>query len=195
MPTWQVVRDIIRPATRATRCRYVELPHVKAGVGPAKVFVSHTWGAPFQDLVAAVAHALNGDETVPVWVDILAVRQWPGNIADLAFEPVVRNTGALILVSQHLDSVANMEAWEAVSRKNIPDEALKKCAFFRIWCLVELAEALRQKKPVVMLIGSAGLEDAMTFETNTGMVQNLYRLVDVANATATVPADLRDGKD
>ena len=83
MPTWQVVRDIVRPATRARRCRYVEL--LSDGVGRARVFVSHTWGAPFEDLVAAVAHALNGDETVPVWVDILAVRQWPGNVADLAF--------------------------------------------------------------------------------------------------------------
>ena len=84
MPTWQVVRDIVRPATRARRCRYVEL--LSDGVGRARVFVSHTWGAPFEDLVAAVAHALNGDETVPVWVDILAVRQWPGNVADLVFD-------------------------------------------------------------------------------------------------------------
>ena len=31
-----------------------------------------------QDLVAAVEHALNGNEGF-VWVDIFAVRQWPGN--------------------------------------------------------------------------------------------------------------------
>ena len=66
--------------------------------------------------MAAVAHALNGDETVPVWVDILAVRQWPGNVADLAFEPVVRETGALILVSQHLESVAEIH-WKDVSEE------------------------------------------------------------------------------
>ena len=55
------VRDFIRPATRRRRCRYVEL--LKEGVGRATVFVSHAWGAPYEDLVAAVGHALNGDET------------------------------------------------------------------------------------------------------------------------------------
>ena len=37
-----------------------------------------TWGAQFGDLVAAVDYALMGDESVFVWVDIFAVRQWPG---------------------------------------------------------------------------------------------------------------------
>ena len=31
----------------------------------------------------------------------------------------------------------------------IPKDALRMCAFFRVWCLVELAEALREEKPVV----------------------------------------------
>ena len=39
-PTWKVVRDIIGPATAATRCRYVDLPAVraKANPGPAQTF-------------------------------------------------------------------------------------------------------------------------------------------------------------
>ena len=28
-PTWQVVRDIIQPATESTRCRYADLPGMK----------------------------------------------------------------------------------------------------------------------------------------------------------------------
>ena len=41
-----------------------------------------------QDLVAAVEHALNGNEGF-VWVDIFAVRQWPGNddVDDPATQP------------------------------------------------------------------------------------------------------------
>ena len=40
LPTWKVVQDIIVPATAATRCRYVDLPAVraKANPGPAKTF-------------------------------------------------------------------------------------------------------------------------------------------------------------
>ena len=109
MATWQVVRDVVQPATRRRRCRYVELLR-GLGVGRATVFCSHTWGAPFEDLVAAVELAVGGEsEGIHVWVDILAVRQWPGNGADLAFGPVVRDTEALVLVAQHLDSVAAMD--------------------------------------------------------------------------------------
>ena len=49
--------------------------------GPADVFLSHTWGASWGTLVVA---ALDG--AAPgrlVWVDNLAVRQFPGNAADL----------------------------------------------------------------------------------------------------------------
>jgi hypothetical protein len=44
MPTWQVRRTLVLPATAASRCRYVELPHMREGgiVGPAATFVSHT---------------------------------------------------------------------------------------------------------------------------------------------------------
>ena len=56
--TYEVVRDIIKPLTRQRRCRFVELPEVAATgcVGRARVFVSHTWGAPFGLLVAALRH-------------------------------------------------------------------------------------------------------------------------------------------
>ena len=86
--------------------------------------------------MAGVAHALNGDESLFVWVDICAVRQWPGNTADLAFDSVVRDTHALLLVSPHLESIERMTTKDAFARKSIPEEAAKKCAFFRVWCLV-----------------------------------------------------------
>ena len=52
-------------------------------VGEPRAFVSHTWKAPFADLVAAITHVLGDCEYV--WLDVFAVRQWPGNGADLDF--------------------------------------------------------------------------------------------------------------
>ena len=42
-PTWRVVRDIVKPETAELRCRYAELPSVRASgaVGQATTFVAH----------------------------------------------------------------------------------------------------------------------------------------------------------
>ena len=60
---------LIKPATRRSRCRFVELPAMRAHVGQPRAFVSHVWSALFADLVAAIAHAIPEDDYV--WVDIL----------------------------------------------------------------------------------------------------------------------------
>ena len=52
-PTYKVMRDIILPATRDTRCRYADLPDLSDCFGPATVFMSHCWGAKFGDLIGA----------------------------------------------------------------------------------------------------------------------------------------------
>jgi hypothetical protein len=87
-PTWRVQRDIIRPACAARRCRYVELPAVAPHAGPADVFISHCWGAKFGIVVAAAICAARKKRLV--WIDLFAVRQFPGNEADLDFAGVVR---------------------------------------------------------------------------------------------------------
>ena len=46
-PTWKVVREIIKPATGKTRCRYAQLPGLEKYFGPARVFISHCWSAKF----------------------------------------------------------------------------------------------------------------------------------------------------
>jgi hypothetical protein len=66
-PTWKVVRDIIVPATRETRCRYGDLPEMKECFGPATVFMSHCWGAKFGDLIGAACHGARTDRVV--WID------------------------------------------------------------------------------------------------------------------------------
>ena len=56
-PTWRVVRDIVKPETAELRCRYADLPSVRAtgAVGEATTFASHTWGAKWGGLVSALA--------------------------------------------------------------------------------------------------------------------------------------------
>ncbi len=124
--TAEVVRDIVKPLTRSTRCRFVELPGLQGGL--SKVFVSHTWGAPFSLLVAALRRALDDDDDVVVWCDIFAVRQWGGNDADLVFEPVVAGTDALVLVGTHVNSIAQMSSLKCISATTaIPADALRRC--------------------------------------------------------------------
>ena len=75
--TADIVKLVVKPETESLRCRYVELPKVRKHVGPPDAFCSHTWAALFADLVAALAHVLRDDQYV--WLDVLSVRQWPGN--------------------------------------------------------------------------------------------------------------------
>ncbi len=108
--TYEVVRDVIKPLTRSRRCRFVELPEATASraVGKAQVFVSHTWGAPFSLLVSALIVAFDGDDDMVAWIDIFAVRQWPGNDGDLGFASIVDEMSALVLVCTHLHSIAEL---------------------------------------------------------------------------------------
>ena len=70
MSTLDVVLKIIKPATKERLCRYVLLAEEESpgAVGTAKIFASHTWRAPFRDLVAALAHL--ADDKDYVWIDV-----------------------------------------------------------------------------------------------------------------------------
>ena len=177
-PTWRVVRDIIKPATAATRCRYSDLPAMRNFFGPAKVFVSHCWASPFGDLVAAASCGANRKRRV--WIDIFAVRQWPGNKADLDFRSVIESTSmrAVILSFPTHGILTRGKDFSVVSvlTKILPDytrcsvpkpwteeflralerdpEARKRLPFKRLWCVVELAAAIRSGVPIVPKLGS-----------------------------------------
>ena len=114
--------------------------------------------------VAALAHVLADHQHV--WVDIFAVRQWPGNGADIDFAPVVREAKELVLVARHVQEVQDLNGYDVVAGQ-VPEEAFRTCAFFRLWCIVELAAALRYSKPVVMLVGAAA-EEGDGFSLNKG---------------------------
>ena len=141
LTTLDVVLQIIKPETEGRKCRYVEL--IEAGsVGRAKFFVSHTWRAPFRDLVAAIAFVLGEDAIV--WLDVFAVLQWNAEdglseaqvqekVEDLDFAAVVKATDALLLVGQHVPEVAEMGVDDAFAHKT-PEVAKLTCAFYRVWC-------------------------------------------------------------
>jgi hypothetical protein len=206
MSTLEVVQQIIKPATEGRKCRYVALLEPSV-VGRARAFSSHTWKAPIHDLIAAIAHVLPDDAFV--WVDIFAVLQWPvpEQALDLDFRSVVQACGALILVAVHVPEIAALTIPEAQAQGNVPEAAKQLCAFFRVWCLVEIAAALEAKLPVVMLVGSSTVTDAppaalpvpaaaaddssyrLQFVPDPGMLNRLYWLIDITKAAATVEAD------
>ena len=175
-------------------CRYVEQLD-DADVGPSDAFASHCWGASFLDLVAALRHVLEPDQYV--WIDIFAVLQHEHTEehkaikqGDLDFAPVVQGCRMLILIGAHLDSVEDMGQDEVYMKRVhlVPAEERKRCAFLRVWCLVELAAALAAALPVVMLVGAADAQGK--FEPNDGMLDNMYYLVDIDQAEATVASDV-----
>ena len=203
MTTWDVVQQIIKPETAAAQCRYVALLSAE-DVGSAVAFCSHTWRAPFQDLAAAVAHVLSSDAFV--WLDVFAVLQNDAagqeaeKEADLDFRAVVAACEHFILFSMHLPELVqagsgprSREWQEAQGDESRWASALiprvsDRCAFFRVWCLVELGEALQRGKPVIMLVGAA---DASTgeFKPERSMLKILYDIVDVRHAAATFEVD------
>ena len=85
LTTRDVVKFIVKPATDAQLCRYVELAEWATGtdaegrpfVGDADYFVSHSWDSPWKELVLAVeAHqARHPLQLFYYWVDIVAVCQ------------------------------------------------------------------------------------------------------------------------
>ena len=200
LPTWQVKRSMVVPRTSKTRCRFVDLPQMRDVRGPAQTFVSHCWGASWGSLVSAVAD--HADPSRRVWIDIFAVRQWPGNQCDLDFKGVISKCSSFVLVCASLPSVSNMDKFAALRRDLhlIPDTDKKKLAFFRVWCLVEIAHARQcslegpKSMAIVMKCGERclGLEAAdayHAFKPDSKMLWKLGGLVDVAHAEATVEAD------
>ena len=155
-PTWRVVRDIIVPATRNRgRCRFGDLPELKECFGPATVFMSHCWGALFGDLVGAACHGARKDRIV--WIDIFAVRQWPGNVADLDFRGVIQLCDAMIVscspVSGLRDFMGNPKDRDAFLASAEGTEAKTILPTFRLWCVVELAAACLLNVPIVVKCG------------------------------------------
>ena len=151
--TWEVVQFLVKPATEhQNRCRFAELPLVRRFTGPATVFASHCWGAKWGDLVAAVCAGADKARRV-VWIDVFAVRQWPGNGADLDFRGVIgRSAATLVAVAPVEGALTTGEFWRHgqadafLASAEYTEGAAKVLPFCRLWCLVEIFAAIQAKK-------------------------------------------------
>ena len=146
-----MVLFLIKPATEDYgRCRFGYLPWVKPFTGPASVFVSPCWGGRWGDLVAAACVGAKPGRYV--WIDIVAVRQWPGNVADLNFRAVIHRCRAVIVAVAPLPDTAvakgflpkvgfngktGQAARDAYLKSEEYAEVAKVLAFARLWCIGE----------------------------------------------------------
>lgn len=149
------------------------------------------WGGTWGSLVAAAERGAKPGRRV--WIDLFAVRQWPGNVADLDFAGVIRRVKAVLLVAQSLPAVAKLNPQACVQRQvTVPESVWQMVAFMRVWCLVELMAARDNHKPVVVCCGSAE-RDASTgghkFVDDLQALGRLEWLVDVTTAEAADPRD------
>ena len=130
---------------------------------------------------------------------IFAVLQWEledgitkeqaaEKLEDLDFAAVVKATEAFVLVGTHVEAVAQLSNDDAVA-KLVPPEAKELSAFFRVWCLVEMAAALQAAKPVVLLVGKAASGEELRFEPNMAMLNNLFYVMDIRQAAASREED------
>lgn len=194
IPTWKVRRDFIIPQTSSIRCRYTELPFMQEGdnVGPAATFISHTWGASFGDLVAAVSDG--ADYNRYVWIDIFAVRQWPSSNPDLDFAATIRRCQSFILVCSSNIQIQKLTTDMALSRRKsvLSKDIRTHIAFFRVWCLVEIQAAADMARDhgmaIIMKYGSC-TADGKFISGNSDMLWKLEQFVDIRNADASVMSD------
>ncbi len=181
-------------------------------IGPATVFTSHCWGGRWGDLVAAVC--AGADKRRVVWIDIFAVRQWPGNGADLDFRGVIQRSMATVvavapyigtLTNQQFRNTAEIAAFMASDEFG---EAAKVLAFCRLWCLVEIYSTMDKCKGLVFRIAkflsvgesrqvmlAGGKEEHEERGVSSWrsmmllMLGNCSFVIDVGNAACAVPAD------
>ena len=187
-PTREVLYNVIVPLTSELRCRFTELPLFAGSgvVGRASIFLSHCWGAPFGDMIAAVSEGRDGKEIV--WLDILTVRQWPTTKNDLNFEVVIAACPLFVAVCPSLPEVVHSDT--AITA--LPATVMAKIPFFRVWCLYETFYAAHFNKQIVVRGGCHQVDPATgkhRFVANTLMLEKMAATIDIAAAAATNPAD------
>jgi ankyrin repeat protein len=204
--TWEVVAHLVKPLTeegsfeQRRRCRFADVAQVKPFTGPASVFMSHCWGGKWGDLVAAACQGARRDRRV--WIDVFAVRQWPGNSKDLDFRGVISGVQGVIVASPPLHGGKVAEAFfynDALRAEYLSSaeylEASRVLPFCRLWCIVEFYAALASGKPLIFKCGTTQLQTGggsvkvVSGDAAVEMLENFSRMVDVATAECAVPAD------
>jgi len=132
-----------------------------------------------------------------VWIDIFAVRQWSGNVADLDFRGVISRCDALVVSTSPVDG---LEGWidfdsdrDAFLASDKGKAAKKTLPFFRLWCIVELVAAIILNVPIVVKGGSVTTSSDGTYEYDTKcigeLMLNLSDMIDVDSSECAVHAD------
>ena len=213
--TADVVRFVVKPATeRHGRCRFADLDSVKAFTGPANTFISHAWAGKWGTLVAAACQAAHEDSVV--WVDVFAVRQWPGNDRDrnnclgvmdrcdatiVAVDPtgrLARRLSERPWESYELSEVLRSSMGEPTTAGTAA--ATEALPFFRLWCLAEIWFAVRARMGllfrVVCVESLAGRRVLLKSDeaqriSSSVLLDNCARVIDVVASTAAVDSDHR----
>ncbi len=132
---------MVKPSTEPQgRCRFADVAAVRPFTGPATVYVAHCWAGRWGDLVAACCLGAQSDRVV--WLDVFAVRQWPGNAADLDFRTVVaRCTAVVAAIAPPSDAVSQyfMSEHDHAVFLSSPEFAQVReiVPFCRVWCIGE----------------------------------------------------------
>ena len=193
--TW-VVRFIVKEATKKNRCRYAHLPEMKEYIGEAETFVSHPWAGTWGNVVCAVCQGAPLNRMV--WLDLFAVRQWPGRNADMKFRQIIKKcTNAIVSVSPVEGLRNNITSTNALNRFiNTPEgkDAKKIIAFCRLWCVVEIAACVENSVGVTIQAGEAkkSATNSMIYYDTAGLgylMDNLSRMIDVEEADCSNLAD------
>ena len=97
------------------------------------MFCCHAWAARWGDFVAANCIGSHKDRFV--WMDVFAVRQWPGNAMDLDFVGVVERCKGFIFAQTTLGEGVALEEEETgrivqlQGQAGTPDGPSKPCIF------------------------------------------------------------------
>eukprot|EP00854_Cymbomonas_tetramitiformis_P003136 gene3136-3969_t len=149
--TKEVVLKVIKPATQAMRCRYVDLGEPKVPVeciSTPVLFISHSWDCPFEELVSLLkthesyeTHPEN--HKLPIWIEfpfgsqvayviILGKKQkaWAGHPPGLKVHAIKEADRAVVSVGRNLS------------------------AFKNIWSMYTTFNLLQHKKKIEMLLAS-----------------------------------------
>eukprot|EP00946_MAST-07B_sp_MAST-7B-sp1_P000963 g963.t1 len=210
-PTWKVVRDIVKPATvGGDACSFAELdemvPFTKPLVhGGGAIYVCHCWGAAWGDVVLSSVHGAYNPRR-HVFIDILCLDQNDSNSDVLLFREIIPMCAAMIVAAAPLPSlhefiISSEDDVGAFLTSVKGHHARLVNPFFRLSCIVEIAQAALSEVTVVVKCGSAvatpdprpfANRHCVHFDTESSresnMLQNLVSgLIDVEAAACHSP--------
>ena len=133
-----------------------------------------------------------------VWIDIFAVRQWPGNLCDLNFRGVIERSEAMVVSTSPVVGLSEkffpqQKDRDAFLASRQGEEAKKTMPFCRLWCVVEVAAGVARNKSIVVKCGRVVRREDGTLEyvTEGGFytMSNLSHMIDVVSSECAVQAD------